>query len=43
MITNEQIRRSGVRSIAEALTLAPGVQVTKLSEFNWQVSLRGFE
>ncbi len=41
VITNEQIRRSGVRSIAEALALAPGVQVTKLSEFNWQVSLRG--
>ncbi len=41
VITNEQIRRSGVRSIAEALALAPGVQVTKISEFNWQVSFRG--
>lgn len=41
VITNEQIKRSGVRSIAEALALAPGVQVTKISEFNWQVSLRG--
>lgn len=41
VITNEQIRRSGVRSVAEALSLAPGVQVTRISEFNWQVSLRG--
>lgn len=41
VISNEQIRRSGVRSIAEALALAPGVQVTRISEFNWQVSLRG--
>lgn len=41
VISDEQIRRSGVRSIAEALALAPGVQVTKISEFNWQVSLRG--
>lgn len=41
VITNEQIKRSGVRSIAEALALAPGVQVTKISEFNWQISLRG--
>ncbi len=41
VITNDQIRRSGVRSVPEALALAPGVQVTKISEFNWQVSLRG--
>ncbi|PSU35020.1 TonB-dependent receptor [Photobacterium lutimaris] len=41
VISNEQIRRSGVRSIAEALALAPGIQVTRISEFNWQVSLRG--
>ncbi|MGR5061462.1 TonB-dependent receptor plug domain-containing protein [Photobacterium sp. DNB22_13_2] len=41
VISNEQIRRSGVRSVAEALALAPGVQVTRISEFNWQVSLRG--
>ena len=41
VISNEQIRRSGVRSIAEVLALAPGVQVTRISEYNWQVSLRG--
>ena len=41
VISNDQIRRSGVRSIAEALALAPGVQVTRISEYNWQVSLRG--
>ncbi|KLV03089.1 TonB-dependent receptor plug domain-containing protein [Photobacterium aphoticum] len=41
VITNEMIRRSGVRSIAEALALAPGVQVTRIAEYNWQVSLRG--
>ena len=41
IFSHEQIRRSGVRSIAEALALAPGVQVTRISEYNWQVSLRG--
>ncbi|MGF1685486.1 TonB-dependent receptor plug domain-containing protein [Photobacterium japonica] len=41
VITNEMIRRSGVRSVAEALALAPGVQVTRIAEYNWQVSLRG--
>jgi len=41
VISNEQIRCSGARSVAEVLALAPGVQVTKISEFNWQVSLRG--
>ncbi|PSW17621.1 TonB-dependent receptor [Photobacterium sanctipauli] len=41
VISSEQIKRSGVRSVAEALALAPGVQVTKISEYNWQVSLRG--
>ncbi|MGF1680061.1 TonB-dependent receptor plug domain-containing protein [Photobacterium minamisatsumaniensis] len=41
IISHAQIKRSAVRSVAEALALAPGVQVTKISEFNWQVSLRG--
>lgn len=41
VISQEQIRRSGVRSVAEALALAPGVQVNKISAFNWQVSMRG--
>ncbi|WP_299014267.1 TonB-dependent siderophore receptor [uncultured Photobacterium sp.] len=41
VISNKQIRRSGARSVAEALALAPGIQVTKISEYNWQVSLRG--
>ncbi|OAN13741.1 TonB-dependent receptor [Photobacterium jeanii] len=41
VISSEQIKRSGVRSIADALALAPGVEVNKISEYNWQVSLRG--
>ncbi|APZ91271.1 TonB-dependent receptor plug domain-containing protein [Fuerstiella marisgermanici] len=42
VITNEMIRRSGVRSIPEALRLAPGVQVAKIDSSKWAISIRGF-
>ncbi|MGR5268068.1 TonB-dependent receptor plug domain-containing protein [Vibrio astriarenae] len=42
VIDNERIIRSGVRTIAEALTLAPGINVTKFSESEIIVSARGF-
>ena len=42
VITNEMIRRSGARSIPEALRLAPGVQVARLDSNKWAISIRGF-
>lgn len=42
VITNDMIRRSGVRSIPEALRLAPGVQVARLDANKWAISIRGF-
>ncbi len=42
VITQEDIRRSGVTSIPEALRLAPGVQVTHITNTNWGISIRGF-
>jgi len=42
VITAEDIRRSGVTSIPEALRLAPGVEVARRSAFEWSVSIRGF-
>ncbi|MDJ0832295.1 MAG: TonB-dependent receptor [Gammaproteobacteria bacterium] len=42
VITNEDIRRSGVTSIADALRLAPGIQVARIDSNKWAVSSRGF-
>lgn len=42
VITQENIRRSGVTSVAAALALAPGVQVARISASRWSVSVRGF-
>jgi iron complex outermembrane receptor protein len=42
VITAEDIRRSGVTSIPEALRLAPGVEVARRSAYEWSVSIRGF-
>jgi iron complex outermembrane recepter protein len=42
VITADDIRRSGVTSIPEALRLAPGVEVARRSAFEWSVSIRGF-
>jgi iron complex outermembrane receptor protein len=41
VITNEDIKRSGVTSIAEALRLAPGVEVARIDSTRWAVSVRG--
>jgi iron complex outermembrane recepter protein len=41
VITQEDIRRSGVTSIAEALRMAPGVQVAHIDSNKWAVSIRG--
>lgn len=42
VITSEDIRRSGMRSIPELLRLAPGVQVARLNSSFYSISMRGF-
>ncbi|MFI3277032.1 TonB-dependent receptor plug domain-containing protein, partial [Vibrio sp.] len=42
VLSNERIQRSGAKSIAEVLTLVPGLKVTKFNETSWFVSTRGF-
>jgi len=43
VITQEDIRRSGVTSIADALRLAPGVEVSRISSDYWAISIRGLQ
>ncbi len=42
VITRDDIERSGVTSIPEALRMAPGVQVARLANNRWAVTARGF-
>ncbi len=42
VITAEDIRRSGVTTIPEALRLAPGVEVARNGSNEWTISIRGF-
>jgi iron complex outermembrane recepter protein len=42
VITQEQIKRSGMTSIPELLRMAPGVQVAQVDANRWAVSVRGF-
>jgi iron complex outermembrane receptor protein len=42
VITAEDIRRSGARSIPEALRLAPNLQVAQANARAWAISARGF-
>ncbi len=42
VITQEDIRRSGVTSIPEALRLAPGMQVARADASKWAITSRGF-
>ncbi|HKB56021.1 MAG TPA: TonB-dependent receptor [Lacunisphaera sp.] len=42
VITNEDIRRSGATSLAEALRLATNLQVAQLDSRQWAISARGF-
>lgn len=42
VITQEDIRRSGVTSLPEALRLAPGINVARLNSGTWAISSRGF-
>ena len=42
VITQEDMHRSGVTSIPEALRLAPGMQVGRVGSASWAISSRGF-
>jgi iron complex outermembrane recepter protein len=42
VITREDIRRSGASSLAEALRLAPNLQVAQVDSRQWAISARGF-
>jgi len=42
VITREDIRRSGVTSIPEALRMAPGIEVARIDANKWAITSRGF-
>src|SRR6266496_2709471 len=42
VITQDDLRHSGVTSIAEALRLAPGLEVGRVDAHTWAISSRGF-
>lgn len=42
VLTDEDIRRSGVTSIPEALRMVPGLQVARIDAHRWAISSRGF-
>lgn len=42
VITQEDIRRSGLNSIPEALRLAPGIDVAQIDANKWAITSRGF-
>ena len=42
VITGEDIRRSGARTIPDALRLAPGIEVAQIDGSKWSVGIRGF-
>ena len=41
VLTNEDIRRSGVTTIPDALRLVPGVEVAQIDSSKWSVTARG--
>jgi iron complex outermembrane receptor protein len=42
VITQEDIQRSGARTIPDVLRLAPGVEVAQVDADHWSVGIRGF-
>ena len=42
VITEEDIRRSGTTTIADALRLSPGVQASRIDADEWALAVRGF-
>ena len=42
VVTQEDIRRSGMTTVPELLRLVPGVQVAQINSNKWAIALRGF-
>ncbi len=42
VLTGEEIRRSGVKTMPEALRLVPGVTVARINAHSWAITTRGF-
>lgn len=42
VLSNEDLRRSGATSIAEALRMVPGMNVGAVNSSQWAISARGF-
>lgn len=42
VLSNDDLRRSGATSVAEALRLVPGMSVGAISASQWAISTRGF-
>jgi iron complex outermembrane receptor protein len=42
VLSNDDLRRSGVTTVAEALRLVPGMQVAAIDSASWAISARGF-
>jgi len=42
VLSQEEIRRSGVTSVPEALRMVPGVQVSRAGSNRWAITARGF-
>ena len=42
VITREDVRRSGASTLPEALRLAPGLQVARVTARDWSITSRGF-
>ncbi|WP_051308961.1 TonB-dependent receptor plug domain-containing protein [Desulfogranum japonicum] len=42
VITQEDLQRAGIRTLPDALRLAPGIQVSHLDANRWAISSRGF-
>jgi iron complex outermembrane receptor protein len=42
VLNNDDLRRSGATTVADALRLVPGLQVATIDSANWAVSARGF-
>ena len=42
VLTAEDLRRSGVASIPDALRMVPGLQVARIDASKWAISCRGF-
>ncbi len=43
VVTQEDIRRSGVTTLVDALALVPGVEVSRINASQWAVGIRGFQ